>query len=87
MAAEGLSARLGHPFVALCVVSLARLQAGPVKDLYNMGYNPQYSLEHECTEAAEVWVLLTRHITAIDDFADNKVPQLCGLVQAKWKSV
>ena len=47
--------------------------AGPVKDRFNMGENPQYRLsftnEHE---KGAVWVLLSRHITSIDDFENNK---------------
>ncbi|XP_063536110.1 calpain-7-like [Cydia strobilella] len=43
---------------------------GPVKDAYNIGENPQFSL-HVHGKGA-VWLLLTRHITQIDDFRDNK---------------
>ncbi|CAG9786534.1 unnamed protein product [Diatraea saccharalis] len=43
---------------------------GPAKDAYNIGENPQFSL-HVQGEGA-VWLLLTRHITQIDDFRDNK---------------
>ncbi|EGD79039.1 hypothetical protein PTSG_02007 [Salpingoeca rosetta] len=47
-------------------------QHGPSKDLYNMQYNPQFKLTVKTAHEAEVWVLLSRHITQIDDFADNK---------------
>ncbi|CAH0398502.1 unnamed protein product [Chilo suppressalis] len=43
---------------------------GPVKDIYNIGENPQFSLHVQGKGA--VWLLLTRHITQIDDFRDNK---------------
>ncbi|XP_073955964.1 calpain-7-like [Choristoneura fumiferana] len=43
---------------------------GPVKDAYNIGENPQFSLHVQGRGA--VWLLLTRHITQIDDFRDNK---------------
>ncbi|XP_069359715.1 calpain-7-like isoform X2 [Maniola hyperantus] len=43
---------------------------GPVKDAYNVGENPQFTLHVQGKGA--VWLLLTRHITQIDDFRDNK---------------
>ncbi|KAG6449017.1 hypothetical protein O3G_MSEX005827 [Manduca sexta] len=43
---------------------------GPAKDAYNIGENPQFSLHVQGKGA--VWLLLTRHITQIDDFRDNK---------------
>ncbi|XP_045448055.1 calpain-7-like [Melitaea cinxia] len=43
---------------------------GPVKDAYNIGENPQFTLHVQGKGA--VWLLLTRHITQIDDFRDNK---------------
>eukprot|EP00051_Salpingoeca_urceolata_P016024 m.210933 g.210933 ORF g.210933 m.210933 type:complete len:820 (-) comp18569_c1_seq2:225-2684(-) len=45
---------------------------GPVKDTYNVGYNPQFFLNVDVKEKATVWVLLSRHITTIADFAHNK---------------
>ncbi|XP_063826213.1 calpain-7-like [Ostrinia nubilalis] len=43
---------------------------GPAKDAYIIGENPQFSLHVQGKGA--VWLLLTRHITQIDDFRDNK---------------
>lgn len=43
---------------------------GPVKDAYNISENPQFTLHVQGKGA--VWLLLTRHITRIDDFRDNK---------------
>ena len=45
---------------------------GPVKDVYNIGENPQYVLEVNGNGTAVVWVLLTRHITEIEDFKENR---------------
>jgi len=47
--------------------------AGPMKDLYNIGESPQYSLEvNTGGRPTAVWVLLTRHITDIIDFKENR---------------
>eukprot|EP00055_Hartaetosiga_balthica_P012016 m.56673 g.56673 ORF g.56673 m.56673 type:complete len:820 (+) comp7811_c0_seq1:113-2572(+) len=46
---------------------------GARKDLYNMQYNPQYVLRiDEKKNHGRVWLLLSRHITSRDDFANNK---------------
>ncbi|GLV42823.1 small optic lobes [Carabus blaptoides fortunei] len=46
--------------------------AGPVKDSYNIGSNPQFTLDVDANASGAVWILLTRHITDITDFRDNK---------------
>ncbi|CAB3402529.1 unnamed protein product [Caenorhabditis bovis] len=47
--------------------------SGPVRDIYTVGDNPQYSLSvNNRSGSSAVWILLTRHITRIDDFAVNK---------------
>ncbi|XP_041978772.1 calpain-7-like [Aricia agestis] len=43
---------------------------GPVKDEFNISENPQFTLHVQ--EKGEVWLLLTRHITDIEDFKDNR---------------
>ncbi|XP_071957254.1 calpain-7-like [Antedon mediterranea] len=43
---------------------------GPKKDRYVISNNPQYRLDVK--GKGGVWILLTRHITDKDDFADNK---------------
>jgi len=48
---------------------------GPSKDMYTIASNPQYSLELKESPGAGagiVWILLSRHITDIADFKNNK---------------
>ncbi|KAL5006400.1 hypothetical protein ScPMuIL_015206 [Solemya velum] len=45
---------------------------GPKRDSYNMSDNPQYRLEIKSSKPSAVWILLTRHITDKEDFANNR---------------
>lgn len=45
---------------------------GPVKDMYTIGSNPQFSLDVGENTTGAVWIVLTRHITDIEDFRENK---------------
>jgi len=45
---------------------------GPVKDAYNIGDNPQFSLDVQTKGCGAIWILLTRHITDIADFRQNQ---------------
>lgn len=42
---------------------------GPSKDAYTIADNPQFLLK---MGGSSVWMLLTRHITSVDDFRDNR---------------
>jgi hypothetical protein len=45
---------------------------GPIKDAYNIGENPQFRMEVKPGTTGVVWILLTRHITQIEDFKENR---------------
>ncbi|XP_025406964.1 calpain-7-like isoform X2 [Sipha flava] len=45
---------------------------GPICDLYNISENPQFSLDVSIVNSGAVWVLLTRHITELQDFKVNR---------------
>lgn len=40
--------------------------------MYTIGANPQFSLEVSNEASGAVWILLTRHITDIEDFRENR---------------
>lgn len=54
-----------------CIHQSWKAGVGPIKDAYNIGENPQFSLEIQGNTGA-VWILLTRHITQIEDFKENR---------------
>lgn len=45
---------------------------GPIKDAYNIGENPQFVMEVKPGATGVIWILLTRHITQIEDFKENR---------------
>ena len=50
-----------------------RAGLGPTKDMYTISANPQYSLELKGGGGGgAVWILLSRHITDIEDFKNNR---------------
>lgn len=55
-----------------CIHQMWNAGIGPVKDVYNIGDNPQFLLEVQGNTMGAVWILLTRHITDIADFRENK---------------
>lgn len=54
-----------------CTHKMWQSGIGPVKDAYTIGDNPQFSLSVPQGRGS-VYVLLTRHITSIEDFRENK---------------
>lgn len=40
--------------------------------MYNISENPQYCLDVGNVTSSAVWVLLTRHITELQDFKENR---------------
>lgn len=55
-----------------CIHQMWNAGIGPVKDAYNIGDNPQFLLEVKGGVRGAIWILLTRHITDIADFRQNK---------------
>lgn len=54
-----------------CIHESWNAGVGPTKDAYTIGDNPQYALTVPAGRGS-IWILLTRHITSIDDFRENK---------------
>ncbi|XP_011297210.1 calpain-7 [Fopius arisanus] len=55
-----------------CIHQMWNAGTGPVKDAYNIGDNPQFTLEVTSRISGAIWILLTRHITDIADFRQNQ---------------
>ncbi|XP_053595601.1 calpain-7 [Microplitis demolitor] len=55
-----------------CIHQMWNAGIGPIKDVYNIGDNPQFSLEVQPKVSGAIWILLTRHITDIADFRQNQ---------------
>ncbi|OAD59639.1 Calpain-7 [Eufriesea mexicana] len=55
-----------------CIHQMWNAGIGPVKDVYNIGDNPQFLLEIKNNVSGAIWILLTRHITDIADFRQNQ---------------
>ncbi|XP_023289870.1 calpain-7 isoform X2 [Orussus abietinus] len=55
-----------------CIHQMWKAGMGPAKDAFNIGDNPQFSLEVQPDVSGAIWILLTRHITDIADFRQNQ---------------
>ena len=56
-----------------CLHQMWSAGRGPAKDMINIGENPQMRLEvRGASNGGAVWLLLSRHITDIEDFRNNK---------------
>ncbi|XP_034951724.1 calpain-7-like [Chelonus insularis] len=55
-----------------CIHQMWKAGIGPIKDAYNIGDNPQFTLDVQPGVSGAVWILLTRHITEISDFRQNQ---------------
>lgn len=55
-----------------CIHSTLDAKQGPVKHAHSLANNPQFKLEVQHPQGgAAVWILLSRHITDKDDFANK----------------
>lgn len=60
-----------------CIHQMWNAGIGPIKDAYNIGDNPQFLLTVQQSNVQSggggaLWILLSRHITEIEDFKQNQ---------------
>ncbi|XP_015371723.1 PREDICTED: calpain-7-like isoform X3 [Diuraphis noxia] len=55
-----------------CIHKTWNTGTGPISDLYNISENPQFFLDVGNINSGAVWILLTRHITELQDFKENR---------------